>query len=94
MDKRASEESWACGPNSWQFILFLSLYRLTGGAIHLQRAESLANHLQQNAVKIMSPRAAHGGPDNAFSLFKGLVDRHVCGSTCSPENARFPGVEL
>uniref|UniRef100_A0A7N0ZX13 Uncharacterized protein n=2 Tax=Kalanchoe fedtschenkoi TaxID=63787 RepID=A0A7N0ZX13_KALFE len=72
----------------------LSLYRLTGDSIHLQRAGTFASHLQQNAAKLISLRPQHG-PDNAFSLFQGLG-----GPAClwfdllAPEKARFPGFEL
>lgn len=74
---------------------FLSLYRLTGDVIHLQRAKSFANHLQQYAAKVMNLQPARGVPDNAFSLFQGHA-----GLAClwfdllDPENARFPGFEL
>lgn len=73
---------------------FLSLYRLTGDMIHLQRAKSFASHLQQNATRILTLQPQHG-PDNTFSLFHGLA-----GLAClwfdlhAPEKARFPGFEL
>ncbi|CAM8907662.1 unnamed protein product [Rhodiola kirilowii] len=73
---------------------FLSLYRLTGDTLHLQRAQTFASYLQLNAVKLMSLQPQHN-PDTVFSLFQGLA-----GLAClwfdllAPDKAKFPGFEL
>lgn len=68
---------------------FLSLYRLTGEKVYVDRARAFAGFLYHNPAKLV----ACG--DNTCSLFQGLA-----GVAClwfdliSPESARFPGFEL
>lgn len=67
---------------------FLSLYRLTGESIYIERAKAFASFLYYNAPKLV-------GADHAYSLFQGLA-----GTACfwfdiiSPETSKFPGFEL
>ncbi|GAB4847260.1 LanC-like protein gcl1 [Ancistrocladus abbreviatus] len=74
---------------------FLSLYRLTGETIYLERAKAFATFLYHNARKLMNEEHSHGADDHAYSLFLGLA-----GTAClwldllSPEKSRFPGYEL
>ncbi|KAK9110991.1 hypothetical protein Scep_018510 [Stephania cephalantha] len=74
---------------------FLSLYRLTGESLYIERAKAFAGFLHQyDPAKLVT--AGHlRGCDNAYSLFHGLA-----GTAClwfdvvSPERSRFPGFEL
>lgn len=75
---------------------FLSLYRLTGESIYLERAKAFASFLYHNARKLASMKHT-GGAEHAIacSLFQGLA-----GTAClwfdllAPERSRFPGYEL
>ncbi|CAI9109531.1 OLC1v1009365C1 [Oldenlandia corymbosa var. corymbosa] len=73
---------------------FLSLYRLTGESIYLDRAKAFASclyHNQRNALNL-SPSI---GADSTYSLFQGLA-----GVAClwfdllAPEKSKFPGYEI
>lgn len=69
---------------------FLSLYRLTGDGVYVERAKAFASFLYHNARKLKSLGVEHN-----YSLFQGLT-----GTAClwfdllSPENSKFPGYEL
>ncbi|KAK4256670.1 hypothetical protein QN277_006364 [Acacia crassicarpa] len=73
---------------------FLSLYKLTGEGIYLERAKVFGRYLYDQA-KSYRPEAQTGGGSNAYSLFQG-----VAGVACfwfdllSPNNSRFPGYEI
>ncbi|KAI8540833.1 hypothetical protein RHMOL_Rhmol08G0015500 [Rhododendron molle] len=68
----------------------LSLYRLTGDVVYVERAKAFASFLYHNARKLQSRGVEHN-----YSLFQGLA-----GTAClwfdllAPENSKFPGYEL
>ncbi|KAK1288243.1 hypothetical protein QJS10_CPB19g01386 [Acorus calamus] len=72
---------------------FLSLYRMTGERLYLDRAKAFAGFLYDNAPKLIVPPG--GSIEQKYSLFQGLA-----GIAClmfdmaSPENSRFPGFEM
>ncbi|KAK9110739.1 hypothetical protein Sjap_018799 [Stephania japonica] len=74
---------------------FLSLYRLTGESLYIERAKAFAGFLHKyDPTKLVT--AGHlRGSDNAYSLYHGLA-----GTAClwfdvvSPDRSRFPGFEL
>lgn len=74
---------------------FLSLYRLTGDRLYLNRAEVFAAAIHEKVKKMMPLDCTSDEELNVFSLFHGLA-----GVAClffnmaSPENSRFPGFEL
>ncbi|XAR73432.1 hypothetical protein NMG60_11007397 [Bertholletia excelsa] len=73
---------------------FLSLYRLTGESIYVERAKAFASFLYHNARKLTNIEHSRGD-DNDYSLFQGLA-----GTAClwfdllAPANSKFPGYEL
>ncbi|CAA6664999.1 unnamed protein product [Spirodela intermedia] len=83
-----------CDGTAGNAYSFLSLYRLTGETVFLERARAFASFLYHNAEKLVGHGQQHGG-EHAYSLFRGLA-----GPAClwfdmiSPENARFPGFEI
>ncbi|GKV18675.1 hypothetical protein SLEP1_g29019 [Rubroshorea leprosula] len=74
---------------------FLSLYRLTGESVYIERAKAFASFLYHNASKLVNVGHLRGADNAAYSLFQGLA-----GTAClwfdllAPENSRFPGYEL
>ncbi|KNA08518.1 hypothetical protein SOVF_161800, partial [Spinacia oleracea] len=73
---------------------FLSLYKLTGEAVYMERSKAFASFLYHKGSKLVN--AKHSGEtDHAYSLFLGLG-----GVACfffdllQPENSKFPGYEL
>lgn len=83
-----------CDGTAGNAYSFLSLYRLTGESVFLERARAFASFLYHNAEKLVGHGQPHGG-EHAYSLFHGLA-----GPAClwfdmvSPEAARFPGFEI
>lgn len=73
---------------------FLSLYRLTGETIYVERANAFSSFLYHNAQNLVTSGHARGA-DHGYSLSQGLA-----GTACiwfdllEPVNARFPGYEL
>ncbi|XP_059640379.1 lanC-like protein GCL1 [Cornus florida] len=73
---------------------FLSLFRLTGESIYLDRANAFASFLYHNARKLVTVGHLREA-DQDYSLFQGLA-----GTAClwfdllAPERSRFPGYEL
>lgn len=73
---------------------FLSLYRLTGETIYVERANAFSSFLYHNAQNLVTSGHTRGA-DHGYSLFQGLA-----GTACiwfdllEPVNARFPGYEL
>uniref|UniRef100_A0A1D1YHD5 LanC-like protein 2 n=1 Tax=Anthurium amnicola TaxID=1678845 RepID=A0A1D1YHD5_9ARAE len=72
----------------------LSLYRVTGEKVFLERARALGTFLYYNAEEL----ARHGQPrgdDHAHSLFQGLAGAAcLCFDMVSPTAARFPGYQI
>ncbi|KAI3920076.1 hypothetical protein MKW98_001332 [Papaver atlanticum] len=72
----------------------LSLYRLTGESIYIERAMAFASFLRQNAPKLVGVNQERES-EHAYSLFQGLA-----GTAClwfdivSPESSGFPCFEL
>ncbi|XP_026446742.1 lanC-like protein GCL1 [Papaver somniferum] len=73
---------------------FLSLYRLTGESIYIERAMAFTSFLYQNAPKLVGVDQERES-EHAYSLFQGLA-----GTAClwfdivSSESSRFPCFEL
>ncbi|KAK1313222.1 hypothetical protein QJS10_CPA06g02014 [Acorus calamus] len=93
VEERFGEEGGAFGRCVRQCIRFLSLYRLTGEKLYLDRAKAFVGFLYDDAPKLIVPPG--GSIEQKYSLFQGLV-----GIAClmfdmaSPENSRFPGFEM
>ncbi|CAN1836124.1 LanC-like protein GCL1 [Linum perenne] len=78
---------------------FLSLYRLTGEMVYLDRAKAFAGYLYRYATEVTKTSTAastnNGLHDGRWSLFQGLA-----GIAClwfdvfAPQNSRFPAYEL
>ncbi|XP_074308473.1 lanC-like protein GCL1 [Silene latifolia] len=72
---------------------FLSLHRLTGDEIYVERAKAFASFLYHNGHELVG--SDPGGSDHSYSLFLGLA-----GTSClffdllSPQHSKFPGYEL
>ncbi|KMT08574.1 hypothetical protein BVRB_6g138540 [Beta vulgaris subsp. vulgaris] len=74
---------------------FLSLYKLTGEVVYVERAKAFASFLYHKGSEVVNAEEYPGGTDHAYSLFLGLA-----GVAClffdllHPENSKFPGYEL
>ncbi|KAF2292971.1 hypothetical protein GH714_034413 [Hevea brasiliensis] len=72
---------------------FLSLYRLTGDSIYVERAKAFASFLYHNASKFVAGGNV-GGADHTYSLFQGLAGTACLWLDLATERSRFPGFEL
>ncbi|ERM97346.1 hypothetical protein AMTR_s00073p00159250 [Amborella trichopoda] len=70
---------------------FLSVHRLTGEEVHLERAKAFGGWVSQ---KLMIGAQSQGG-DKPYSLFQGLTGAAcLCFDLSTPMASRFPGFEL
>lgn len=73
---------------------FLSLYRLTGEAIYVERAKAFASFLYHNASDLVNVGYSCG-TDHAYSLFLGIAGTaFLFYDLLCPERSKFPGYEL
>lgn len=74
--------------------VFLALYRITGDAIYVERANAFGGFLYANARKLITSTTSHD-LDHGFSLFQGLAGAACLWSDLvRPEDSRFPGFEI